>query len=159
MSVEKVKLYLSKWERDKDVVELTVSTATVELAAEALKVPPGRIAKSVTLKNGDSAMLIVTAGDSRIDNKKFKKQFGFSPRMLSHEEALSFTGYAVGGICPFGLPPALQVYLDISLKQYETVFPACGSASSMIELSNAELEEYSQALAWVDVARLKNEIA
>ncbi len=153
MSVDKVRTHLSKWNRDRDVVELEVSTATVELAAEALKVVAGRIAKSLSFRSGQSALLIVVAGDKRVDNRKFKQQFGFSPRMLNPEEVLAFTGFAVGGVCPFGLPDAFPVYLDESLRQFDSVFPACGSSNSMIEVSLAELEEYSGSQGWVEVSK------
>ncbi|MDR1044014.1 MAG: YbaK/EbsC family protein [Candidatus Adiutrix sp.] len=153
MSTEKVKQYLAKWQRDQDVVELAVSTATVNLAAEALGVIPGRIAKSITFYKADSGLMVVAAGDTRIDNKKFKKCFGFSPKMLSMDEARRLTGFEVGGICPFDLPDTCEVYLDESLKRFESIFPACGSSSSMIELTVSELEEYSRSRGWVDVCR------
>jgi prolyl-tRNA editing enzyme YbaK/EbsC (Cys-tRNA(Pro) deacylase) len=96
-------------------------------------------------------MIVVAAGDLKVDNHKFRDRFGFKPRMLSSEEALEFTGHAIGGVCPFALPPAITVYLDDSMKRFTTVFPACGSSNSLIELTLAELEEYSQCSGWVDV--------
>jgi prolyl-tRNA editing enzyme YbaK/EbsC (Cys-tRNA(Pro) deacylase) len=152
MSVEQVRAYLDRWDRGKDVVEKDLSTATVELAASALGVIPARIAKSISLRNKDnSAMLVVAAGDMKVDNRKFRDHFGFKPRMLSAEEALEFTGHAIGGVCPFALPPAVTVYLDNSMKRFATIFPACGSGNSLIELAPEELEEYSQCSGWVNV--------
>jgi prolyl-tRNA editing enzyme YbaK/EbsC (Cys-tRNA(Pro) deacylase) len=153
MSVEQVRAYLDRWDRGKDVVEMDLSTATVELAAAALRVIPARIAKSISLRGDtdNSAMIVVAAGDMKVDNRKFRDRFGFKPRMLSAEEALEFTGHAIGGVCPFALPPAVTVYLDDSLKRFTTIFPACGSGNSLIELTLSELEEYSQCKGWVDV--------
>ena len=151
MSIESVRNYLSRWGRDGDILEMNLSTATVALAAEALGVIPDRIAKSICLQNGEGAVVVVTAGDARIDNKKFRERFGFKPRMLSPEDALRHTGHAVGGVCPFALPEHVHVYLDKSLSRFETVFPACGSANSAIELNMDELAEYADAIDWVDV--------
>jgi prolyl-tRNA editing enzyme YbaK/EbsC (Cys-tRNA(Pro) deacylase) len=156
MSVEQVCAYLSRWNRDKDVVEMPISTATVELAAEALGVIPARIAKTISLRgNEGGAMVIVTAGDMKIDNRKFRDRFGFKPRMLNPDEAYACTGHAIGGVCPFALPPEVAVYLDNSLKRFQTIFPACGSNNSLIELTPGELEEYSQSREWIDVAGIK----
>ena len=152
MSVEQVRAYLDRWGRGKDVVEMALSTATVELAATALGVIPARIAKSISLRDsGNGAMLVVAAGDMKVDNRKFRDHFGFKPRMLSAEEALEFTGHAIGGVCPFALPPAITVYLDESMKRFTTIFPACGSGNSLIELTLEELQEYSQCSGWIDV--------
>ena len=152
MSIEQVRLYLSRWNKDKDIIEMDISTATVELAADALGVIPARIAKSISLKGpGNEAMMVVSAGDMKLDNKKFRSHFGFKPKMLTPEEALAFTGHAIGGVCPFALPPGLDVYLDISMKRFQTIFPACGSGNSAIELTLSELEEYSQSKMWLDV--------
>jgi len=157
MSVEQVRAYLDRWGRGKDVVEMDLSTATVELAAAALEVIPARIAKSISLRDsGSGAMIVVAAGDMKVDNRKFRDRFGFKPRMLSAEEALEFTGHAIGGVCPFALPPAITVYLDNSMKRFTTIFPACGSGNSLIELTMAELEEYSQCAGWVDVCVERN---
>jgi prolyl-tRNA editing enzyme YbaK/EbsC (Cys-tRNA(Pro) deacylase) len=153
MSIEQVRSYLSRWNRDKDIIELEASTATVAEAAAALRVIPARIAKTISLKQGEGAMVIVVAGDMKLDNRKYKDHFGTKVRMLSHEEALEYTGHAVGGICPFSLPPGVEVYLDISLKRFTTVFPACGSGNSAIELTLDELDEYSGNKAWVDVSK------
>lgn len=152
MSIEDVRAYLSRWNRDRDIIEMDISTATVELAAAALGVLPARIAKTMSLRGSAcGAMLVVTAGDTRVDNRKFKDHFGFKPRMLTREEALAETGHAPGGVCPFALPGGVDVYLDVSMKRFETVFPACGSGNSAIELTPPELEEYSQSKGWVDV--------
>ncbi len=153
MSIENVKQYLARWGRDKDVLEFPVSSATVELAAQAVGVIPARIAKTLTFKKEDGAIVLVTAGDARIDNKKFKAALGIKPKMLSPEEALELTGHAVGGICPFALKNPLPVYLDISMKRFNTVFPACGSSNSAIELTCDELFAYSGALDWVDTGK------
>lgn len=154
MSVAKVRAYLKQWGRDGEVMELSVSTATVALAAEAIGVEPARIAKSLTVnRKGGPGVLVVAAGDARLDNRKFRDRFGVNPKMMSPEQAQAFTGFAVGGICPFGLPPEAEVFLDESLRRFETVFPACGSANSMIELRLTELEEYSRSRGWVAVCR------
>ena len=153
MSIEKVKEYLSRWGREKDVLEFPVSSATVELAAQAVGVIPARIAKTLTFKQADGAIVLVTAGDARIDNKKFKAALGLKPKMLSPEDALELTGHAVGGVCPFALKNPLPVYLDVSMKRFNTVFPACGSSNSAIELTCDDLFTYSGALDWVDVCR------
>jgi prolyl-tRNA editing enzyme YbaK/EbsC (Cys-tRNA(Pro) deacylase) len=155
MSVEQVRAYLNRWDKGKDIIEMNISTATVELAAAALGVIPARIAKSMSLRNGEgNALLVVTAGDTKVDNKKFRAHFGFKPKMLSPEEALEHTGHAIGGVCPFALPPGLDVYLDVSMKRFRTVFPACGSGNSAIELTPDELEKYSQSKGWLDVCVL-----
>ncbi len=153
MSIENVKTYLSQWEREKDILEFPVSSATVELAAQALNVIPARIAKTLTFRLEDHGLVLVTAGDARIDNKKFKTVFGIKPKMLTPEEALELTGHAVGGICPFALKNSLPVYLDVSLQRFQTVFPACGSSNSAIELTCEELFRYSKAIGWVDVGK------
>jgi prolyl-tRNA editing enzyme YbaK/EbsC (Cys-tRNA(Pro) deacylase) len=152
MSVAEVRAYLKKWGRDKDVVELAESTATVALAAAALGVSPARIAKSLTVnRKGGPGVLVVASGDTRLDNRKFRDRFGVSPKMMTPDQALAFTGFSVGGICPFGLPPAVEVFLDESLKRFETVFPACGSANSLIEVRLDELAEYARSQGWVTV--------
>ncbi|MDR1073315.1 MAG: YbaK/EbsC family protein, partial [Treponema sp.] len=145
MSIEAVRAYLTRWNRDKDIIENLASTATVAEAAAALGVIPARIAKSIPRKNGDEkAMLIVAAGDMKLDNRKYKERFGFKARMLSPDEALNMTGHAVGGVCPFALPDAVEVYLDVSLKRFEMIFPVCSSNNSEIEVTPGELNEYSQ---------------
>jgi prolyl-tRNA editing enzyme YbaK/EbsC (Cys-tRNA(Pro) deacylase) len=155
MSVDRVRAYLKKWGRDRDVVEMAESTATVALAAAALGVSPARIAKSLTVnRKGAPGVLVVASGDARLDNQKFRDCFGVSPKMMTPEQAQAFTGFSVGGICPFGLPPEVEVFLDESLKRFETVFPACGSANSMIELNLPDLAEYARSRGWVTVCRL-----
>jgi prolyl-tRNA editing enzyme YbaK/EbsC (Cys-tRNA(Pro) deacylase) len=151
MSIEAVRQYLARWGRDKDIIVMEESTATVILAATALGVIPARIAKSISLKSGETAMVVVTAGDMKLDNRKYKDRFGFKAKMLNPEEALQFTGHAVGGVCPFGLPPGVEVYLDVSLQRFQTVYPACGSGNSAIELTMDELKEYSGSLDWIDI--------
>lgn len=153
MSLENVQAYLSKWNREKDIRLFTTSSATVLEAAETLGVEPQRIAKTLSFRKDNNAILIVAAGDAKIDNKKFKQAFSEKPRMLSPEEVLEKTGHAVGGVCPFGLTEDLPVYLDESLKRFSTVFPACGSSNSAIELSNEELYIYGNAVEWVDVCK------
>ncbi len=152
MSIEKAKAHLSRWNRDADVQEHALSSATVELAAKALGTEPCRIAKTLSFLNGDRTILLVAAGDARVDSSRFKKTFGVKKvKMVPAEEVEARTGHAVGGVCPFGLPEGVDVYLDESLRRFRTVFPACGSANSSIELTLPELEEYSGAAGWVDV--------
>lgn len=154
MSVERVRKYLKVWNKDSDIIELQVSTATSLMAAEALGVELGRIAKSMTLKTAENGLLLVTSGDTKVDNKKFKAVFGFNPKMLNAEAALELTGYQVGGICPFDIPSHVNVYLDNSLKRFESVYPACGSSSSMIRLTISELETYVPSKGWVNVCKI-----
>lgn len=153
MAIDKVREHLIKWDRDNDILEFETSSATVELAAQALGVEPARIAKTISFKDGEGAVLIVAAGDAKIDNVKFKAEFGFKAKMLTPDEVLDYTGHAVGGVCPFGLKNNIPVFLDISLKRFETVFPACGSNNSAIKLTCAELDEYSLNKKWVDVCK------
>ncbi|WNS75833.1 YbaK/EbsC family protein [Bacillus sp. DTU_2020_1000418_1_SI_GHA_SEK_038] len=154
MSFESVKAHFKKWNRDEDIMEFDVSSATVDLAAEAIGVIPARIAKTLSFRGeGDHAILIVAAGDAKIDNKKFRQSFGFKARMLSAEEVVEQTGHVIGGVCPFGLANDLDVYLDVSMKRFETLFPACGSTNSAIELTCDEIFEYAAAKEWVDVCK------
>jgi prolyl-tRNA editing enzyme YbaK/EbsC (Cys-tRNA(Pro) deacylase) len=154
MAIELVREYLKKWDRDKDIMEFETSSATVELAAQAVGVIPARIAKSLSFKDKDgNSFLIVTAGDTKTDNVSFKKEFGFKAKMLTAEEVLEYTGHAVGGVCPFALPKNVSVYLDDSLKRFSTIFPACGSSNSAIELTCSELDEYSGNTRWVSVCK------
>ena len=154
MSVEKVKTYLQQFGLEDRVMEFEQSSATVDLAAAAVGVEPDRIAKTLSFQKDDGCILVVTAGKHRIDNPKFKKQFSMKAKMLSAEDALRLTGHAVGGVCPFDLPESVEVYLDESMKAYETIFPAAGSSSSAVKLTPEELFESSHALAWVDVCKL-----
>ena len=135
-------------------MEFDVSSATVELAAQALSCEPQRIAKTLSFLVDGHAVLIVAAGDARIDNHKYKEQFGKKAKMLSPDEVVELVGHAVGGVCPFAVKEGAEVYLDASLKRFETVFPACGSSNSAIELTIPELEKYSGFLQWVDVCKL-----
>lgn len=151
MSIARVRAYFEQFGMAGRIIEPPVSSATVALAAEALHVEPARIAKTLSLHEEDGCMLLVTAGDARIDNRKFRDRFHRKARMLSHEEAERMTGHAVGGVCPFALPEGVPVYLDVSLQRFAAVFPATGSANSAIELTNAELFQYARAADWVDV--------
>ncbi|WP_035351321.1 YbaK/EbsC family protein [Fictibacillus gelatini] len=154
MSIEKVKAHFKQFNRENDVMEFDTSSATVEQAAETIGVIPARIAKTLSFRGeGDKAILIVAAGDAKIDNKKFRNTFGFKARMLTPDEVLEQTGHAIGGVCPFGLKNELEVYLDVSLKRFKTVFPACGSSNSAIELTIDELVQYSFSSEWVDVCK------
>lgn len=153
MAIERVKAYFSKYGIADRIREFDVSSATVELAARALGCEPCRIAKTLSFLVGGQAVLIVAAGDARIDNPKYKAQFGAKARMLAPDEAEALVGHAVGGVCPFGVNEGVTVYLDESLKRFPTVFPACGSSNSAIELSIEELERYSGFAAWVDVCK------
>lgn len=153
MAIDKVREYLKKWGRDIDIQEFETSSATVEMASIALGVEPCRIAKTLSFQMNIGALLIVAAGDAKIDNSKFKGEFNMKAKMLSPEEVLSFTGHAVGGVCPFALVKEVPVFLDISLKRFETVYPACGSSNSAIRLTCEELEEYASCERWVDVCK------
>lgn len=154
MSIEKVRGYLERYGVADRIQEFDVSSATVELAAIALGIDGARIAKTISLSDGDGGcILVVSAGDYKIDNRKFKDRFSLKPKMLSHDEALAFTGHAVGGVCPFALPDGVPVYLDESLKRFETVFPAAGSSNSALELTPNELFNISGAIEWVDVCK------
>ena len=155
MSIEKVRTYLKQFNADNRIIEFATSSATVELAAQALNVIPARIAKTLSFKKYNSCILIVTSGDVKIDNPKFKSVFEIKAKMPSAEEVLSLTGHAAGGVCPFAVSENIPVYLDISLKRFETVFPACGSSNSAIELSCDELFRYSDAEKWIDVCKNK----
>lgn len=153
MSVENVRRYLAAYGADRRVLEFDVSSATVALAAEALGCEPCRIAKSLALMTPDGPILVVAAGDAKIDNPRFKAQFNTKAKMLSPEETVSLIGHAVGGVCPFAVNEGVRVYLDESLRRFETVYPACGSSNSAIELSLDELERFSGCLSWVDVCK------
>lgn len=154
MSIERVKAYFASLGREADVREFTVSSATVALAAQALGVAEARIAKTLSFYSEDGALLIVAAGDVKIDNAKFKQQFGRKAKMLSPEDVQRLTGHAIGGVCPFALAqPEPPVFLDISLRRFDTVFPACGSSNSAIELTCDELQAYARAQQWIDVCK------
>ena len=153
MAIEAVKEYFRKYGMEDRVLEFDVSSATVELAAEALHCEPGRIAKTLSFLVDGAPVLVVAAGDARIDNHKYKEQFHTKAKMLTPQEAETLVGHAVGGVCPFAVREGVRVYLDESLERFETVFPACGSSNSAIELTIAEMEQYSGYDAWVDVCR------
>ena len=153
MSIEKGRAYFRALGIEDRVQEFTVSSATVELAAQALGVEGARIAKTLSFKTEDGCMLILAAGDARIDNRKFKDKFHMKAKMLSADEVLELVGHPVGGVCPFAVNDGVKVYLDVSLKRFKTVFPACGSSNSAIELTTEELEKYSGFAKWVDVCK------
>jgi len=154
MSLESVKDHFKQWDRETNVMEFETLSATVEQAADTIGVIPARIAKTLSFRgDGERAILVVAAGDAKIDNKKFRHTYGFKARMLTPEEVLEQTGHMIGGVCPFGLKNELNVYLDTSMKRFETVFPACGSTNSAIELTTDELYQYSLAREWVDVCK------
>ena len=154
MSIEKGRAYFRQFGMEDRVREFDVSSATVELAALALGVDGARIAKTLSFKKDDSCILILAAGDARIDNHKFKEKFHMKAKMLAPDEVLSIVGHPVGGVCPFGINDGIDVYLDERLKRFETVFPAVGSANSAIELDLDELYKYSNAIEWIDVCKL-----
>ena len=154
MSIELVRAYFKELGIENRILEFPVSSATVELAAQALNCAPERIAKTLSFKVDEAPILIVTAGDAKIDNSKFKAQFHTKAKMLTPDEAVELVGHAVGGVCPFAVKEGIPVYLDESLRRFETVFPACGSSNSAIELTLPELEKYSHSCAWIDVTKL-----
>jgi prolyl-tRNA editing enzyme YbaK/EbsC (Cys-tRNA(Pro) deacylase) len=153
MSIEKVRNYFRQYGMENRIQEFAASSATVELAAKAVGVEGARIAKTLSFKLGDRVLLIVCAGDAKIDNRRYKDEFGGKASMLSHDEAASRIGHAVGGVCPFAVPDAVEVYLDISMKRFQTVYPAAGSSNSAIEMTMEELNQYSKCRKWVDVCK------
>lgn len=153
MSVDKVKKYFAGYGMESRVLEFDVSSATVELAAAALNCEPGRIAKTLSFLVGEQPILIVSAGDVKIDNAKYKATFGKKAKMLTQEQVTELIGHAVGGVCPFAINPGVDIYLDASLKKYETAFPACGSSNNAIELTIPEMEKYSGYKEWIDVCK------
>ena len=156
MAIEKVRKYFEKYGIEDRILEFAVSSATVELAAKAVGVEGARICKTLSFKDGDDGcILIQTAGDTKIDNRKFKDTFGQKAKMLTAEEVVEFTGHAIGGVCAFAIEnPKVRVYCDESLRRFETVFPACGSSNSAIEFTCDELYKYSQAIEWIDVCKI-----
>ena len=155
MAIETVRSFFAGLGREDDILEFAVSSATVELAAQAVGCSPGRIAKTLSFAVDEGCVLVVCAGDSKIDNSKFKAQFHTKAKMLSPDEVLSFTGHAVGGVCPFAIEnPAVTVYLDESMRRFDTVYPAAGSSNSAIRLTPAELERFSKSAGWIDVCKL-----
>ena len=154
MAIEKVKEYFRQFGITNRIMEFEGSSATVELAAAALNCQPARIAKTLSFMVNDQPILIVAAGDTKIYNPKYKARFGTKAKMLSPEQAVALVGHAVGGVCPFAVNDGVTVFLDESLKRFQTVFPACGSSNSAVELTIPELERYSHFSAWVDVCKL-----
>ena len=153
MSIEKVRAYFRTLGREQDILEFPVSSATVELAAQAVGVIPARIAKTLSFLVEDRCVLIVAAGDAKIDNPKYKAMFHTKAKMLTPQQAQEMTGHTVGGVCPFANPEGVQTYLDVSLRRFDTVFPAAGSSNSAVELTCDELAEYSHSLGWIDVCK------
>ena len=158
MAIERVRQYFGQYGMENRIQEFQVSSATVELAAKALHGEPGRIAKTLSFMVGGGPVLIVAAGDVKVDNAKYKAQFGTKAKMLTAEEAETLVGHAVGGVCPFAVNDGVKVYLDESLKRFQTVFPACGSSNSAIELTIAELEKYVSFVKWIDVGKSINKL-
>ena len=154
MSIEKVREYFKTRGIDERIQEFEVSSATVALAAKALHCEENRIAKTLSFHMGEKVILIVAAGNAKIDNAKYKAQFGTKAKMLSFDEAEPLVGHAIGGVCPFAVNAGVETYLDVSLKRFKTVFPACGNPNSAIELSLEELEEYSDFIKWIDVCKI-----
>jgi prolyl-tRNA editing enzyme YbaK/EbsC (Cys-tRNA(Pro) deacylase) len=157
MAFEDVRAFFRERGLEDQIREFDTSSATVELAAQALGCEGARIAKSIAFRAGDRYILVVTAGDTKIDNAKYKNRFGVKAKMLSAEYVPEATGHAVGGVCPFGVPAETAVYLDESMRRFESLFPACGSSNSCIELTIAQLEEFTGFEAWVDVCKLPNQ--
>lgn len=153
MSIERARRYLASYGLEEKIRELPLSSATVELAAQAVGVEKERIAKTLSFWVGQQPILIVTAGDAKIDNARYKAKFQTKAKMLAHDEVEAVIGHEVGGVCPFGVREGIRVYLDVSLKRFATVFPACGSHNSAIELNLEQLERCSQAKEWVDVCK------
>lgn len=153
MSIEKARAHLAKHGLEDRIIELSVSSATVALAAQALGCEPAHIAKTLSFEHGDSAILILAAGDARIDNPKFKAQFGMKARMLGADKVEPLIGHAIGGVCPFGINPGIPVYLDESLRPFDIVYPAAGNSASGVRLTVEELERASEAAGWVSVCK------
>ncbi|MDO5063105.1 MAG: YbaK/EbsC family protein [Peptostreptococcaceae bacterium] len=153
MSIEKVRKYFERYEMADKVLEFEESSATVELAAQRLGVIPARIAKTLSFSLGERCVLIVAAGDAKIDSKKFKTFFGKKANMLKSEDVERMTGHGVGGVCPFDNPASVDTFIDVSIRRFETVFPACGSAKSAIELTPEQVFRFGEALEWVDICK------
>lgn len=154
MSIDNVRAYLAQFGADSRIIELGESSATVPLAAAALGVKEARIAKTLSFMVDGHATLVVFAGDARINNSAFKAQFHTKAKMLTPEQAVELVGHAPGGVCPFAVKDGCEVWLDESLKRFKTVFPACGSSNSAIELTPAELEKFAHPQGWVNVGKL-----
>ncbi|MBR2902614.1 MAG: YbaK/EbsC family protein [Clostridia bacterium] len=154
MAIDRAREHLAKYGLDSKIIEFDVSSATVQLAAEAIGCEPCRIAKSLSFLVGETPILVVAAGDAKVDNPKYKAQFSTKAKMMTPEQAIELIGHAVGGVCPFGVNEDVQVYLDESLRRFDCVYPACGSSNSAIPLSLEELEKSSNYIAWVDVCKV-----
>lgn len=153
MSMERARAHLEKYGLADRILEFDVSSATVALPAQALGCEPEHIAKTLSFERGEGALLILAAGDARIDNAKFKQRFGMKARMLSADRVEPLIGHAVGGVCPFGVRPGVEVYLDASLRRFDVIYPAAGTPKSAVRLSVPELERASEAIGWVDVCK------
>lgn len=153
MSIEKCKEYFKQFGMEQSVLEFSVSSATVELAAQALGVEGARIAKTLSFMVGEQPVLILMAGDVKVDNPKYKAVFHTKAKMMTPEQLEEYVGHQIGGVCPFGIKDGVDVYLDESLKRFNTVFPACGSSNSAIELTIPQLEEFSSFKEWIDVSK------
>lgn len=154
MSIDRVKAYFKNWGIEDQILEFDVSSATVELAAQAVGCEPARICKSLSFKIEERTILILAAGDAKVDNKKYKTYFCSKAKMLSPDEVVERIGHAIGGVCPFGINDGVEVYLDDSMKRFEHVYPAAGSSNSAIKLTLPELEKYSNFKEWVDVCKI-----
>ena len=154
MSMEQARASLRQAGLEDRIIELAESSATVALAAQALHCEPAHIAKTLSFEQGEGALLVVAAGDARIDNAKFKHRFGMKARMLNADRVEPLIGHAVGGVCPFGVKPGVPVYLDESLRRFDVVYPAAGTGASAVRLSIGELERASASAGWVDVCRV-----
>ena len=153
MAIEKVREYFAQWGMEDQILEFEVSSATVELAAQALHCEGCRIAKTLSFLLGEESILVVAAGDARVDNHKFKETFGVKAKMIPADEVEPRIGHAIGGVCPFGINAGVRVFLDESLRRFETVYPACGSSNSAICLTVPALEKYAAAERWVDICK------
>jgi len=153
VAIERVREYFRTYKMEERILEFAVSSATVELAAQAVGVEGKRIAKTLSFWVGEKPILIVAAGDAKIDNAKYKAKFHAKAKMIGHDEVEAVIGHGVGGVCPFGIKEGIDVYLDISMRRFENVFPACGSSNSAIELNMQELETYANSLEWIDVCK------
>ena len=154
MAIDRARAHLAKYGLESRILEFDVSSATVELAAQAIGCEPSHIAKSLSFLVGETPILVVAAGDAKVDNPKYKAQFATKAKMMTPDQAVELIGHAVGGVCPFGIESGVKVYLDESHKRFDAVYPACGSSNSAIRLTIAELEQCSEYDAWVDVCKL-----
>ncbi len=159
MSIERAREYLKKFGADGRIMEFETSSATVELAAKAIGCEPCMIAKSLTFNVGGECVMVVVAGDAKVDNRKFKETFGVKAKMLSPQEVEEMVGHGVGGVCPFGINDGVKVYLDVSMKRFDYIYPACGSSNSAIKLNMCEIEKFSVPIGWVDVCKIPGEDA